>query len=103
MRYAETATLVALPSRTQAEDGSWTEGDAEETEVFCNPYTVSLNDWLVSNRDLGLRADADIQLRTIDYDGQPVVRYHDNEYAVERVTVSGEFTRLQLGRKAANV
>lgn len=103
MRYAEACTLVALPSRYQASDGSWQDGDTVETEVFCNSYTVSLEEWSVSNRDLGLRADAELQLRTVDYDGQPTVIYNGAEYTVERVTVSGEFTRLQLGKLVPNV
>lgn len=102
-RWAETCVLVAGGAPEQLEDGSWAVGEAEESEAFCNPYTVGLEAWTVSNRDLGLGADAEVQLRSCDYAGQPTVRYRGNEYAVERVTDSGEFVRLQLGRKAGNV
>lgn len=103
MRWAETCVLVADPESYQADDGSWHEGEAEETTVFCNPYTVGLEQWAVSNRDLGLRADAELQVRSADYAGQRGVVFGGREYTVERVTGSGEFTRLQLGRKAGNV
>lgn len=102
-RWFEICTLVSDGEPTQTESGSWTIGEQEETVVFCNPYTVGLDTWLVSNRDLGLKADAEIQVRACDYTGQPTVLYRDNEYTVEKVTDSGEFIRLQLGRKAKNV
>lgn len=103
MRWNETCMLISESDPIQEADGSWTPGAEIETLVFCNPYTVGREDWLVSNRDLGLTADAEIQVRTADYDGQDTVWYHDGYYTVERVTVSGEVTNLQLGRKVGDV
>lgn len=103
MRWGETITLIADSEPVQNADGSWTAGERVETEVFCNPYTVGLESWLVSNRDLGLHADAEVQVRTAEYGGQGTAWYHGGEYTVERATVSGEFTNLQLGRKAVDV
>lgn len=102
-RWAKTCVLVGRGEPVQADDGSWSAGEETETEVFCNPYTVGLEEWAVSNRDLGLRADAEIQLRTCDYSGETIVRYNDELYTVERSTVSGDFTKLQLGRRTPNV
>ena len=103
MRWNETCMLISHTDPVQQADGSWAQGTEVETMVFCNPYSVGLESWLVSTRDLGLSADAEIQVRTSDYDGQDTVWYHDGYYTVERTTVSGEFTNLQLGRKVGDV
>lgn len=103
MRWNETCILIAESDPLQLPDGSWAPGGQIETTVFCNPYSVGLESWLASTRDIGLSADAEIQVRTADYDGQTTVWYHDGYYTVERTTVSGEITNLQLGRKVGDV
>ena len=68
---------------------------------LCNPYTVGADSWATAV-DLGLRADAEIQLRACDYADESSCVYEGVEYDVEKVTRTGELVRLQLGRRASN-
>lgn len=101
MRFNDEIVLLAKPNFYQDEAGNVHEGEAERRERFCNPYTVGADAWATSV-DLGLRADAEVQLRTCDYAGEEEAEYHGVEYDVEKVTREGDFVRLQLGRHISN-
>lgn len=101
MRWNETVTLLAKPYLHQDEAGNVHTGWPERRERFCNAYTVGADAWSAAI-DLGLRADAEVQLRAVDYGGEEEVEFRGVEYDVERVTHSGDFVRLQLGRHASN-
>lgn len=103
MRWNDTATLVGAPSRYQDEAGAWHTGEPTEREVFCNRRSVGATEWGTAI-DAGLRADAEVQLRAIDYAGEKSVRFGGELYSVERVVEasSGELVRLTLGKKASD-
>lgn len=97
MRFNDVITLVSeLPARQDA-SGAWQPGERVEEERFCNAYTVGASAWS-SPLDAGMRVEAEVQVRTLDYSGQPKASYHGTEYDVARVITSGDLTRLQLGR-----
>ena len=100
-RWNDTVTLIGKPELKQDSQGRWVEGEPEERKVYCNPYTVGAETWSTSV-DLGLRADYEVQIRYSEYHGESEAVYHGVECDVENVTQSGDFTRLQLGKKASN-
>ena len=101
MRWNAAVALLAYPDRHQGPDGSIVYGEPERRVRFCNPYTVGADSWATAV-DLGLRADAEIQLRACDYADESSCVYEGVEYDVEKVTRTGELVRLQLGRRASN-
>lgn len=100
MRFSEPVTAF-LESATQDDMGNATLTRSEKTTIWANVYTVGLNSWL-AGRAAGLHADAEIQVRSVDYDGQNIIVMGDDEYSVERVTNTGEFTRLVLSHRLGN-
>lgn len=101
MRWSEAITLLGQPRLTQDSSGNVIEAEPERRDVFCNQYTLGADAWATAV-DIGLRADASVQVRSCDYNGEDEAIYHDVEYDIERVTASGEFTLLQLGRHVSN-
>lgn len=85
-----------LPARQDA-SGAWQAGERVAERRFCNAYTVGSSAW-ADPIDAGMRVEAEVQLRTLDYAGQQKAAYNGVEYDVARVIVSGDLTRLQLGR-----
>lgn len=100
-RWNDTCELLASPKRHQDGEGNWVQGEQVARQVFCNRFTVGGATW-ASVVDAGLRADAEVQLRSVEYAGEDEVRFHGVEYDVTRVVDSGEFTRLTLGRRLSN-
>lgn len=101
MRFNSTATLY-LESATQDASGNPVHVMSEPREVFANVYEIGLRSFIAA-QSAGLHADAEIQLRNADYDGENIVEFDGKEYTVERVSEAGEFTRLTLARRVANV
>ncbi len=100
-RWNDTIELLSMPALHQDASGRWVGGEKEARKAFCNPYTVGAESWATAV-DMGLRADYEVQLRSCEYGGETEARYRGVECDVEKVTQSGDFTRLQLGRKASN-
>ena len=93
MRFNETCILVA---KSYAVDDEGVPQPADvKTEVFCNPRTVGANTWS-SMYEVGISVVAEIQLRTVDYDGQRDVCYRGQWLSVEKVAEQGDFTVLTL-------
>ena len=101
MRWNKVITLLKHSSTYQDEAGEWHEGEAEETEVFCNEFSVNARDWAASV-DVGRRADAAVLVHADDYEDQEEAVYNGIEYAIERIEVRDEFIKLQLGRLISN-
>ena len=103
MRWNTVATLVGNPNRVQSPDGSWSEGEPERTQVFCNRRSAGSQD--TSTPDVGLMERAEIDVRSVDYTGQPRVELDGKLFDVKDVYVvaSGEFARITLDRGIANV
>ncbi len=100
-RWNDTIELLSMPALHQDASGRWVGGEKKARKAFCNPYTVGAEAWSTAV-DMGLRADYEVQLRSCEYKGETEARYRGDECDVEKVTQSGDFTRLQLGRKASN-
>lgn len=99
-RWAGTAVLVGVGFEMDAE-GVPSESE-ERTEVFANRRSVGLSTW-VAARAAGLHADAEIEIRSADYSGQPRAEVDGEEYEVEKARCTGEFTVLTLKRRLPNV
>ena len=69
--------------------------------VCVNKRTIGATTW-VAARSAGLKADAEISLRSCDYDGQQRLVFDGTEYEVERVSNTGEYTVLTLKRRLSD-
>lgn len=65
------------------------------TEVFCSPKVIGASTWS-SMYEMGVSADAQIYVRTCDYEGQCDVLYRNGWYSVETVQEKGDFTALTM-------
>lgn len=99
MNFSDVAILREV-TNTSDSAGNFTETHTD-TDVFVNVYQVGLSTWLAA-QSAGLHADAEIQLRTLDYSGQQRVVLKGIEYEVERVEGTCDFTRLTLRRRLNN-
>ena len=92
-RWNETCVLVAKTYETD-EEGVPQPTDAR-TEVFCSPKVIGASTWS-SMYEIGVSADAQVYVRTCDYDGQANVFYRDGWYSVENIQEKGDFTCLTM-------
>lgn len=93
MRWNATCTLVA--KAYAPDDEGVPQPTDTRTEVFCNEFSIGANTWS-SMYEIGISADAELQVRTCDYDGQRDVFYNGKWYSVEVVKAEGDYTRLTL-------
>lgn len=93
LRWNETCVLVEK-EQTFDDEGVPKFAD-KKTEVFCSPKVIGAHTWS-SMYEIGISADAQIKLRTCDYDEQRDVFYRDKWYSVETVQEKGEFVVLTL-------
>ena len=93
MRWNETCTLVAK-DYTPDDEGVMAVQDTR-TDVFCNSFSVGAHTWS-SMYEIGISVDAELQVRSCDYDGQRDVYYREKWYSVEVVKEEGDFVRLTL-------
>ena len=93
MRWSETCVLV---DKSYEPDN---EGVLQPTDirkqVFCNPRAVGAHTWS-SMYEIGISCDAQIQVRTCDYDEQLDVFYRGKWFSVEVVQERGDFSTLTL-------
>lgn len=99
MRFNSECTLVTL-TQTKDEEGNAVY-EQQETEVFCNEYSVSTSSFMAA-QSAGLHADAEVEIRSCDYEGQEIAVLDGTEYNVERVERTGDFTRLTLAERLTN-
>lgn len=100
MRYNTVATLYRETIEPDSL-GNLAPVKGEPNEVFANKYTVGASTFMAA-QEAGLHADAEIELRTIDYNGEDIAFMEGIEYTVERVQDSGDFTRLTLAKRLSN-
>lgn len=100
-RYNDVITLLSSTERYQDEEAVWHDGEPAKKEVFCNRYSVGATT-LAAYSQQGLRADAQVSVRTIDYDGQTEAEFDGVRYDVAGTSSKGEFTTLTLQRRAHN-
>lgn len=100
MRWTDTIDLVSYPGESQDGTGAWHRGEPETRTVFCNRRTLGLQR-RTESVDLGMRGDAEVEVRTCDYRGETEARYLGTAYDCE-ATANGDFTYLTLGRRVAD-
>lgn len=99
MRFNSQITLVSV-DLIQQPNGSFKEVETK-TDVFANRRSIGASTW-AAERSIGLHADADVQIRTCDYNGQQYAIFDGTEYSIERVDTSGDFSILTLTNRLAN-
>lgn len=97
-RWNDTITLLSVPSPYQDAGGAWHDGKREPKELFCNRLTMSLSQ-TASALDLGMRDVLQVQVRTVDYDGEDQAQYDGKTLEVTYAARRGDTTTLTLGRK----
>lgn len=100
-RWNDELTLLGADNAYQDATGAWHEGERTRTEVFCNRFTMSLTSSATAV-DMGLRDAVQVQVHTVDYDGQDQCEYHGEELDVTYVQRAGDMTTLTLGRKVGS-
>lgn len=100
MRFNASCTLEG--GRPTVDDEGNPSTALTQTEAYCNVRNLGLEDRLECSR-AGLKADAEVELRSVDYAGQVKCTIDGTRYTVEQATDSGEFTRLILARRADDV
>ena len=98
-RFADIATLRKL-SHSVNENGTVV-STHEDTEVFCNRYSVSLENRIAGASE-GLRGVVEIKMRTCDYDGQEEVLFDGIVYTVRDAYNEGDYTRIYMVRRVGN-
>ena len=94
--------VVELLSVGLSQDENGVFGSTETAQkAWANPMTVGASSWAAA-RAAGLRADAQVQVRSCDYAGQEELRMDGVEYTVERASDTGEYTVLTLKRRLSN-
>lgn len=93
MRWNETCVLVDK-SYEPDNEGVLQPTDTRK-QVFCNPRAVGAHTWS-SMYEIGISCDAQIQVRTCDYDEQLDVYYRGKWFSVEVVQERGDFSTLTL-------
>lgn len=93
MRWTETCTL-RMKTYAPDDEGVLAE-TVSERDVYCNSYSVATQAWSTAKL-ADYQADDEIQLRTIDYEGELDVIYRGDEYSVQHVMNQGDCTRLIL-------
>jgi len=49
-------------------------------------------------KNIGLNPELMFEIRTLEYDGQPVLKHNDIDYQIMRTSDKGEFTELIVSR-----
>lgn len=100
MRFNSVATLFTEVVQSDPK-GNLNPVKGEPHDVFANEFSIGASTYMAA-QEAGLHADAEIQLRSIDYGGENVAVLNGDEYTVERVEDSGDFTRLTLAKRLSN-
>lgn len=100
MRWNKVATLMKVATFRNAE-GVPDERVESETTVFANPRSIGAEAWSAA-RSVGLHADASLQVRSPEYNGENRCVVDEVEYEVERAYDTGEYTTLTLKRRLRN-
>lgn len=100
MRFNSVATLFTEVVQSDAK-GNLAPVKGDPHEVFANQYSIGATTFMAA-QEAGLHADAEIQLRAVDYNGENIALFDGDEYTVERVESEGDFTRLTLAKRLSN-
>ena len=100
MRWNKVATLYKVVTSRNAE-GVPEDSVESESTVFANPRNMGYEAWSAA-RSVGLHADASIQVRSMEYEGENRCEIDGVEYEIERAYDTGEYTTLTLKRRLRN-
>lgn len=102
MRYNATAILRDVATNMTVDDeGSEIEGEPIDTEVFCNKRSIGIETW-ATVAELGPKPEAQISVRSCDYDNQTLVLLDGREYDVSYTTTRGDYTIITLATHIPN-
>ena len=82
-------------------EGNDCEGEPIDTQVFCNVRSVGLETWATAAQ-LGPKPELQVEVRTIDYNGQTQAVYQGREYDLSYSSVRGDNTILTYATHARN-
>ena len=99
MRWNGTCKLIGKTYEPDSEGVMQPTDDPKE--VFCNEFAIGAHTWS-SMYEIGISADAELQVWSNEYDGQRDVFYKGEWYSVEVVKTEGDFTRLTLRHQASD-
>ena len=103
MRWNSTAILRDVSTTmTVDSEGNEIQGNPPiDTEVYCNKRNVGIETW-ATVAELGIKPEAQIQVRTADYDNQTLVVLDGREYDVSYTSTRGDFTIITLATHIPN-
>lgn len=69
-----------------------------ERKVYCRVSSVGSREWFEGGRN-GLNPEFQFIVIRFDYDGEKVLKYHDNYYFIYRTYINGDFIELYTERR----
>lgn len=100
MKWNKVATLQEIGT-VKNDEGVPQEAVISEWTVFANPRYMGLESWAAA-REQGLKADASLQVRSMELGKANRCIVDGVEYEVERSYDTGEYTTLTLKRRPRN-
>ena len=100
MKWNKVATLQEIGT-VKNDEGVPQETLVSEWTVFANPRHMGMESWAAA-REQGLKADASLQVRSMELGKANRCIVDGVEYEIERSYDTGEFTTLTLKRRPRN-
>lgn len=100
MKWNKVARLQKVVTARNAE-GVPKESVESEWDVFANPRYMGMESWAAA-RQQGLKADASLQVRSMELGEANRCIVDGVEYEIERSYDTGEYTTLTLKRRPRN-
>lgn len=97
MQKDDVIKLITI-NRTQDAYGRWIEGTPTVREVFAKVTSISRSEFFDAGRQ-GLNPEYRFDVFAGDYQGETVIEYHGQTYAVYRVYEPGDYMELYVERK----
>lgn len=95
--------VIKLITQTITTDEYGREASSEtEREVFCEVYSISQNEFYAA-ADTELNPEYRFNVFFGDYNGEHVVEYQGNRYAVYRTYRDGDYMELYVERKIGDI
>lgn len=102
MRWDSVITLRDVVTNSYVTDeGAEVEGTPIDTQVFCNVRSMGIETWATA-ATLGPKPEIQVEVRTVDYDGQTQAVYNSREYDLSYATMRGDNTILTYATHARN-
>lgn len=102
MRWDSLITLRDIVTNSYVDDeGNDVEGEPIDTQTFCNVRSIGIETWATAAA-LGPKPELQVQVRTIDYNGETQAVYQGREYDLSYSTTRGDFTILTYATHARN-